>query len=188
MTYTMKSAFPLFWVLLAVVGALLRTRRSPSRRAALETWQRWWAVAALGCGSLWMTVAFLVGPGTMADTIGFTRSPFQFEIAFANLGLAVMGLRAASRSATPRERVTIGLGAGMFLWGAAVGHVHQWFAQGDHEPGNTGGVLIADILLPAVMIFLAWREQRLPVAGPAEEQTDGAAGHGTSPARLAERT
>ncbi|OPC76923.1 hypothetical protein B4N89_40725 [Embleya scabrispora] len=186
MTYTMKSAFPLFWVLLAVVGALLRTRRSPSRRAALETWQRWWAVAALGCGSLWMTVAFLVGPGTMADTIGFTRSPFQFEIAFANLGLAVMGLRAASRSATPRERVTIGLGAGMFLWGAAVGHVHQWFAHGDHEPGNTGGVLIADILLPAVMIFLAWREQRLPGAEQAGEQAAGAAGPGTSPARLTE--
>lgn len=191
MTYTMKSLFPLFWVLVAVVGALLRTRRSPSRPAALRTWQRWWAVAALGCSSLWMTAAFLIGPDTMADAIGFTRSPFQFEIAFANLGLAVMGFRAASRSSTPRERITIGLGAGMFLWGAAVGHVHQWFAHGDHQPGNTGGVLATDILIPAVMIVLAWCEQRLP---PAEEpaaqtegQADGAAGPGPSPTRIAHR-
>lgn len=194
-TYTIKSAFPLFWVLLAVAGALLRTRRSPSHRAALRTWQRWWAVAALGCSSLWMTAAFLVGPGTMADTIGFTRSPFQFEIAFANLGLAVMGLRAASRSAAPRERITIGLGAGMFLWGAAAGHIHQWFAHGNHQPGNTGGVLATDILIPAVMILLARREQQLPATVPAEEPADEAAdehardtGPGTPPARLAEHT
>ncbi|GAA2018130.1 hypothetical protein GCM10009839_12780 [Catenulispora yoronensis] len=163
-TYTLKSAFPLFWILLAVAGAFVRTRRSPSQRAALQTWQRWWAVAALGCSSLWMTAAFLIGPDTMADAIGFTRSPFQFEIAFANLALAVMAFRAASRSATPRERLTIGIVAGMFLWGAAIGHVYQWFAHADHQPGNTGGVLATDILLPAVMIFLAWREQRLPAA------------------------
>ncbi|MGA4543525.1 DUF6790 family protein [Uniformispora flossi] len=173
----------------AAVGALVRTRRSPSRPAALQTWQRWWAVAALGCGSLWMTAAFLVGPDAMAEAIGFTRSPFQFEIAFANLGLAVMGFRAASRSSTPRERIITGLGAGMFLWGAAVGHVHQWFAHGDHQPGNTGGVLATDILIPAVLILLAWREQRLGAAeqpaGQAAEQSHGAPG--PPPTRLAHR-
>lgn len=49
----------------------------------------------------------------------------------------------------------------MFLWGAAIGHVHQWFANGDHAPGNTGGVLVTDVLLPAVMIVLALRSRRL---------------------------
>jgi len=155
MTYLAQSAFPLIWILIAVVGALIRTRHSHSRQAALETWQRWWAVAALGCGSLWMTIAFVTVPDVMATAIGFTRTPFQFEIAFANLGLAVMGFRAASSSATARERITIGLGAGMFLWGALIGHVYQWFAHSDHAPGNTGGVLVCDLLFPAVMIILA---------------------------------
>ncbi|MEV6280633.1 DUF6790 family protein [Nocardia sp. NPDC051832] len=159
MSYLAQSAFPLLWIVIAVVGALIRTRHSPSPAAALETWQRWWAVAALGCGSLWMTIAFLTIPDAMATAIGFTPSPFQFEIAFANLGLAVMGFRAASAGA--RERITIGLGAGMFLWGAAVGHVYQWFAHGDHAPGNTGGVLVCDLLFPAVMIVLALRSQQL---------------------------
>lgn len=31
-----------------------------------------------------------------------------------------------------------------------IGHLYQWFAYGDHAPGNGGGVLIADLLLPAV--------------------------------------
>lgn len=163
-SFLAQTSFPLVWIVIAVVGALIRTRRSPSRRAALETWQRWWAVAALGFGSLWMTIAFVTVPGVMATAIGFTRSPFQFEIAFANLGLAVMGFRAASRSATARERITVGLGAGMFLWGAVIGHLYQWFAHGDHAPGNTGGVLVCDVLFPAVMIALAWWSQRLSAA------------------------
>ncbi|QLE70226.1 hypothetical protein FGW37_00070 [Streptomyces rectiverticillatus] len=160
-SYAVQSALPLVWVLVAAVGALIRTRHSPSRRAALETWQRWWAVAALGCGSLWLTIAFVTIPDGMAATIGFNRSPFEFEIAFANLALAVMGFRAASPSATARERITVGLGAGMFLWGAVIGHVYQWFANGNHAPGNGGGVLVCDVLFPAVMIILARRSQRL---------------------------
>ncbi|MET7996877.1 DUF6790 family protein [Amycolatopsis sp. NPDC005232] len=157
--YLAQSAVPLVFVLVPAIGAFLRTRHSPSRQAALETWQRWWAIGALGCGSLWMTLAFVGAPDVMATAIGFTRTPFEFEIAFANLGLAIMGFRAAS--ASTRERLTIGIGAGMFLWGAVVGHVYQWFANGDHAPGNTGGVLVTDLLIPAVMIILARRAQRL---------------------------
>ncbi|MBK3567714.1 DUF6790 family protein [Streptomyces sp. MBT62] len=159
-SYLAKTALPMLWLLVAVTGALIRTRHSPSPQARLETWQRWWAIGALGCGSLWMTVSFLGIPDTMATAIGFRRTPFEFEIAFANLGLAVMGLRAASSSATARERVTVGLGAGMFLWGAVIGHLYQWFAHGDHAPGNTGGVLVYDLLIPTVMIVLARRQQR----------------------------
>ncbi|MGK4597165.1 DUF6790 family protein [Amycolatopsis sp. w19] len=158
-SYLAQSAFPLVWMLVPAIGAFLRARHAPTTRERLEIWQRWWAIGALGFGSLWMTVAFLAFPDVMATAIGFERTPFLFEIAFANLGLAVMGFRAASASA--RERVTIGLGAGMFLWGALVGHVYQWFANGVHSPGNTGGVLANDLLIPAVMIILAVRSRKL---------------------------
>lgn len=162
-SYLAQSAFPVVWILVPAIGAFVRARHAASPQERLEIWQRWWAIGALGIGSLWMTVAFLVFPDTMATAIGFHRTPFMFEIAFANLGLAVMGFRAASASA--RERVTIGLGAGMFLWGALAGHLYQWFAGGDHAPGNTGGVLVNDLLIPAVMITLAvW--SRRPAATP----------------------
>ncbi|WP_424215759.1 DUF6790 family protein (plasmid) [Streptomyces sp. BI20] len=159
-SYVAQSAFPLVWIVVPAAGAFLRARKASSPDQALEIWQRWWAIGAFGCGSLWMTIAFLAFPDTMATAIGFERTPFMVEIAFANLGLAVMGFRAASASA--RERITIGLGGGMFLWGAAAGHLYQWFAGGDHAPGNTGGVLVTDILVPAVMIVLAVKSRRLP--------------------------
>ncbi|MEA5362484.1 DUF6790 family protein [Amycolatopsis sp., V23-08] len=160
--YIAQSAFPLVWIVVPAIGAYVRGRHATSARERLEIWQRWWAIGAFGIGSLWMTVAFLAFPDVMATAIGFPRTPFLFEIAFANLGLAVMGFRAASASA--RERITIGLGGGMFLWGALVGHVYQWFAGGDHAPGNTGGVLVNDLLIPAVMIVLAVRSRRLATA------------------------
>ena len=161
-SYLMQTAVPLIWLLVATVGALIRTRHSPSPRARLEIWQRWWAIGAMGCGGLWMTISFVTIPDVMATAIGFERTPFMFEIAFANLGLAVMGFRAASPSASSRERITIGLGAGMFLWGAVLGHLYQWLANGDSAPGNVGGVLVYDLLIPVVMIALAVAAQRLP--------------------------
>ncbi|QKW18681.1 hypothetical protein HUT16_06075 [Kitasatospora sp. NA04385] len=155
--YAVRTSFPLLFLLVPALGALLSCRRHPDRPAA-ETWQRWWAVGALGAGSLWVAVSFLAAPGAMADAIGFARSPFQFEIACANLGMALLGFRA--RSASPRERLTGGLAAAAFLWGAAAGHLYQWFAHGDHAAGNTGGILATDVLVPAVMIALAVRDLR----------------------------
>ncbi|MFD9789504.1 DUF6790 family protein [Streptomyces sp. NPDC059070] len=161
--YAVQTTFPLLFMLVPALGAMLSCRRRGPGRSTAEIWQRWWAVGALGIGSLYVTISFLAAPTVMADTIGFAHSPFQFEIAFANLGLAVLGFRAAS--APPRERLTSGLAAAAFLWGAAVGHVYQWFAHGDHSAGNTGGILANDVLIPAVMIALAARDVRRSGSG-----------------------
>ncbi|MGW4693533.1 DUF6790 family protein [Kitasatospora cineracea] len=156
--YAVRTSFPILFLLVPAVGALLSCHRRNRTRPAAEVWQRWWAVGALGFGSLWVAVAFLAAPSGMADAIGFAHSPFQFEIACANIGFALLGFRAAS--ASPRERLTSGLAAAAFLWGAAGGHLHQWFAHGDHAAGNTGGILANDLLIPAVMIALAARDLR----------------------------
>ncbi|TDW23994.1 DUF6790 family protein [Kribbella kalugense] len=172
-TYLIKTCTPFLWILIACVGAALRSRGVEDRAGRLEIWQRWWAIVALGCGSVWMTVSFLTIGDYMADTIGFTRSPFQFEIAFANLALAVGAFRSASGSA--RERLTVGLLAAAFLWGATVGHVYQWFVHGDHQPGNGGGILVYDVGIPAVMIILAVVQSRQQKANPRDEVVSGTA-------------
>lgn len=151
-----QTSVPALWLLIAVAGASIHSARS-KRLTRLEIWQRWWAVAALGCGSAWMTVSFLLIPDVMTTAIGFRETPFVTEIAFANLGLAIGGFRAVH--AGRRERITIGLIAGMFLWGATIGHLYQSFAHGNGAPGNTGGVLVYDVAIPAVMIILAMRSR-----------------------------
>ncbi|WP_405844197.1 hypothetical protein OG528_35845 [Streptomyces platensis] len=58
-----------------------------------------------------------------------------------------------------------GPAAAAFLWGAAIGHVYQWFAHGDHAAGNTGGILANAVLIPAAMIALAALDVRRPGSG-----------------------
>jgi apolipoprotein N-acyltransferase len=99
MSYLPQAAGSLIWMVIPCVGALVRTCRVRDRAERREIRRRWWAIGALGLGSLWMTFSFLAIPDAMAEAIGFTRTSFTFEIAFANLGLAFLGFRAASASA-----------------------------------------------------------------------------------------
>ena len=117
------------------------------------------AAVAAGLGAAWVGVFFLIAPDTMANEIGFPAgNPFQFEIAFTNLGFAAMAFVLVRRH---REfRLAYGVGYAIFLWGAAFGHLDQWFAHGDHQPGNTGGILIVDVLVPAAIIALAIADRR----------------------------
>lgn len=174
-TYLAEAATPLFFPAIAVIGAAIHARSRRSKHgtspASAEIWFRWWALVALSGGSLWMTLSFLTIPGIMTEMIGFQNTPFVTEIAFANLGLAVMGFRAVH--ASYRERITIALGTGMFLWGATLGHLYQWFAHDDTAPGNIGAALIYDLALPALLIVFARqarKQAQLPTATVPQEQ------------------
>lgn len=79
-------------------------------------------------------------------------SPFQFEIACANLAFGLLGvlclwMRSSFRLATI-------LGYSTLLLGAAVGHINQILKAGDKAPGNAGAVLYADIIIPMVLLTL----------------------------------
>ncbi|MFI5774584.1 DUF6790 family protein [Streptomyces sp. NPDC051658] len=75
----------------------------------------------------------------------------------------------------------LGLAAAAFLWGATIGHVYQWFANGDHAAGNTGGILANDVLIPAALAALAALAARPPgTSGTFAEPARAAA---TPPAR-----
>lgn len=155
--YAIQSATPLTFPVIAAVGAAISAARHRSR--AIEIWQRWWLICAAGCGAAWVGVSFLLAGDYMADAIGFgVGSPFQFEIAFANFGFAALGILLAFRH--KEFRLAYGIGYAIFLWGAAIGHVVQWFAHGDHAPGNTGGILLVDIGVPLVIVVLALIDRR----------------------------
>ncbi len=170
--YLVHTCTPLLFPIAAAIVAAIRSARRPGRR--LEIWQRWLLLAA-GAGAAWVGISFLLVPDLMADEIGFPPgNPFQFEIACTNLGFAAMAFVLAYRY---REfRLVYGIGYAIFLWGAAIGHLDQWFAHGDHRPGNTGGILLVDVAIPALIIVLALadRRARAPRPGPAARAAAGA--------------
>jgi hypothetical protein len=88
-----------------------------------------------------------------AQMIGWQAgSPFQYEVACANLAFGVLGviclwMRSGFRLATI-------LGYSVFLLGAAVGHLNQIINYGNKAPGNAGAPLYFDIIVPMALLTL----------------------------------
>ncbi|WP_163573836.1 DUF6790 family protein [Fodinicola feengrottensis] len=107
MSYVIEAnVMPMVFPTVAVIGALVSTtvRRPANAAERLETWLRWWFGAAVGFGALWIAVAFFFATDTFAAVIGYQTSGFQWEVATANLGFAVVGFFLVRTSERPRSR------------------------------------------------------------------------------------
>ena len=88
-----------------------------------------------------------------AASIGWKPSPFQYEVAIANLAVGVVGMIAAFTKNLGFRAATIFAFAVWFL-GDAAGHVYQLIAKHDHAAYNAGTTLYSDIYLPVIGIIL----------------------------------
>jgi hypothetical protein len=120
----------------------------------------------------------------VAESIGWPDgSPFQLEIAFANLAMGLMGILSVSRRDGAREATVLAVTT--FSLGATVVHLMDIAATGNLAPGNTLQNFI-NITRPALLIlfliasrraertpdseagtvrFELWRQPRSQVAG-----------------------
>lgn len=90
----------------------------------------------------------------VAESIGWPAgSPFQLEVAFANLALGMLGILSVSRRDGMREATVTAVT--IFSLGATIVHLMDIFATGNLAPGNTLQNVI-NIARPALLIgFLA---------------------------------
>jgi hypothetical protein len=93
--------------------------------------------------------------GPMAAAfIGWSDSPFQFEVGTASLGFSIGGFIAAFGS-FDRRLVAI-IGPSIFTLGATVGHIRQMVSAENFAPGNAGPILYTDVLIPLFGFALLW--------------------------------
>jgi hypothetical protein len=87
-------------------------------------------------------------------------SPVQFEVAVANLSYGVMGLLCIWLRGNFWCATIVGYG--VFLWGAAEGHLREIVVNANHAQGNAGAPLYIDIAMPLIFIalYLAYRMTR----------------------------
>jgi hypothetical protein len=106
----------------------------------------------------------------VADSIGWPAgSPFQLEVAFANLALGILGVLAMNRRDGFRDATVIAVT--IFAGGATITHVTDIVETGNLAAGNTVQN-VANVLRPAVLIWLLLAIRR---AGSAEEHAEGPA-------------
>lgn len=140
--------------LLFAVAAIVRARRAIDAAGVVErliAWHVFWAIGVCYFYNFVMHGCF----GKMsAAIIGWADSPFQFEVATASLGFAVVGFLAAFQSFDLRLAAIVG--PGLFTLGAAAGHVYQMATEHNFAPGNAGVIFYMDIVTPVVGVLLLW--------------------------------
>lgn len=145
----------LFYLALALLGATLHFSFSRN-----NGWPRFFEIYLLYFLVFCVGVSGLVGAyfhtafaASTAEKIGWAPgSPFQFEVAMANLAVGVAGILCIwFRGYFWLATIVI---ASIFIYGAAYGHFVQ-IARGDHAPYNSGVFLyLNDIGIPMVYDLL----------------------------------
>ena len=108
---------------------------------------------SVGVGGLIGFMGHTLRADDIARSIGWpTGNPFQFEVAVANLAFGVLGLL-CTKFRDGFWMATI-LGYGVFLEGAAYGHIREILQAGNWSVNNAGPVLVIDVGVPILLVTL----------------------------------
>jgi hypothetical protein len=112
---------------------------------------RWIVLFSLGFTGIYTFVMHAFYPNMAAATIGWATSPFQFEVAMADLSLGILGI--LSFRASYGFRFATVIASMCMLWGDAIGHVQQMMINNNFMPGNAGSWFWLDIFIPLVLLI-----------------------------------
>lgn len=150
-----------FWTILALIAAAIHLWRHPELRGTASV-SRVLLMYWLGIGGIGLVFAAAFHVFDAKETargIGFvpwypqSTGAFQFENAMGDLALGVAGILCLWIRDLKFWLAVI-LITTIQLWGDAYGHIHQMIRFDNHATDNTGPVLWADIVNPAIMIVL----------------------------------
>jgi hypothetical protein len=138
--------------------AIARAPKPVGRAVAIEKLMSWFVFWTIGVLYFYNAIFHIFFGQLAAHFIGWADSPFQFEVGTASLGFAAVGFLAAFGSFDLRLAAIIG--SGIFMLGAAGGHVYQMITAHNFAPGNAGIIFRSDILLPLTGFALLWLQHR----------------------------
>jgi hypothetical protein len=142
--------------------SLIVAPRHFGRPAVVEALFSWFLMFSIGVSFLYNFFIHTFFGAMAARFIGWPNSPFQTEVGFASLGYAAVGFLAWRGRFGLRLAAVVG--PGLFLLGAAAGHIYQIITTGNEAPGNAGVILYMDILIPAAGFLLLWAQHSLGVS------------------------
>lgn len=131
------------------------------RRAnSYESLFRWMAFFPLGVTGLYAFTMHAFFPEMSAAAIGWKTSPFQYEVAIANLAIGVLGVFSFRESYGFRLATVVA--ATFWLWGDGIGHIYQMATQSNFSSGNAGSWFWMDVIIPIVLMICIKRLKPAP--------------------------
>jgi hypothetical protein len=143
----------LFAAALVAATVIVIVKRPLSKNEIAVIYLKQMIFFCIGLGSLYAFTGHAFVPAKVAAEIGWPAgSPFQFEVAIANLSFGLLGILCMWIKGSFRAAAVTGYC--IFLWGDAYGHFIQ-MQKGDTSPYNSGMFLYAgDIFIPLVIFIL----------------------------------
>ena len=142
--------------LLGLIAAglhILFNRQARNLKIILEIVLAYGLVFNLGISGLYAFMGHAFVPDKVAEYIGWpSGSPFQFEVAMANLSFGVLGILCLWIRGKFWLAAIIAFS--IFYFGAAYGHIRDIILHQNYAAGNTGAPLYSDIIKPLVFVFL----------------------------------
>lgn len=135
---------------LAIILMLLNRLVTRGRVPESEIIYRWLALFCLGFTGIYTFIMHAFFPSMAASTIGWLASPFQYEVAMADLGFGLVGL--LSFNASYGFRLAAVIGSTIWLWGDATGHIDQMIRYHNFSAGNAGTWFWLDVFVPLLLI------------------------------------
>lgn len=147
--------FPIIFFAIALILAFIHLSRMKKRTTAktIEILLVYLVVFNIGIQGIFAGFFQAFQGQKTAALIGFTYSPFEWELAFSNIGIGVAALLAIFW----RGRYILApiITNTIFIYAAAYGHFVQ-AAKGNTAPYNGGIFLWAgDIIIPTIIVILA---------------------------------
>jgi hypothetical protein len=146
--------FQVVFAVLALVAASIHLGVSSSRRTSkAATYLLYLLVIYVGMMGLLSAYAQVFRPAQTSASIGWSTSPYEYEVGMADLTVGVLGifclwLRGNFWLATA-------IANAVWLLGDAVGHIRQMVLNLNHAANNSGIFLITEITMPFVILVLA---------------------------------
>jgi len=137
-------------LLFGIIGFVRRTKQK--KRHVWEPLEFWMLFLFVGLVGLYTFALHCFWPNLAAEGIGWSNSPFQWDVGIANAVVGILGLLALK--ASTQFRLATVIAVSVWLWGDAVGHVYQMVVAGNFAPGNAGPWFWTDVVGPFALILI----------------------------------
>jgi hypothetical protein len=158
------AIFPLLTLAATLVHLAVAHGFRAGWRTVADVLLRYMLVIGVGLEGVFAFYGHAFMSEEISKSIGWAPSPFEYEVAIANLAIGVLGILCLWFGGAFRFATIVA--TTVWLWGDAIGHIREIVVAHNYAPNNAGPALYSDLVVPAVLIVLA-AASRLSIRQPA---------------------
>ena len=151
--------FALLAIVAASVHLMVSAERRRSRQSIVATYLLYLLFIYVGLMGLLTAYAHVFRPLQTSASIGWSTSPYEYEVGMADLTVGVLGVLCLVFRG--EFWLATAIANAVWLLGDAIGHVRQMELYGNHAENNSGVFLLTEFVMPVVILILAFYHRRV---------------------------